>query len=245
MKPIFIYLSLVLFLIACDDSKKHQKPVNDKDFQQEQNLQPSDSAKSAPEKKAHKQSSQKQYPKITNSNVVAFLTEYGKENPETKVLFETKFGTIEIELYKDTPLHRANFIYLIKQGYFDDTFFHRVVPNFIIQGGSSDLVSTQSKRNKIGNDYLIPAEIIPGRVHKYGTVSGAKYYRENPDNQSAPFEFFIFFGPQTSTSHINGSYTIFGQVTKGMDVVEKIAEVETDSEDWPISNIYIKATVLE
>lgn len=157
----------------------------------------------------------------------------------------SRFGDIEIELYKDTPLHRANFIYLVKQQYFDDTFFHRVVANFIIQAGTSDLASTPKKRAKLGKEYLLPAEIIPGRTHEYGTVSGAKEYRENPDNRTAPYEFFIFLGPKTSTSHLNGKYTIFGKVIKGMDVVEEISKVETDDGDWPLQNIYIKAKVIE
>lgn len=185
------------------------------------------------------------YPKITNENVVSFLTKYGKENLETKVVVTSIHGDIEIELYKDTPLHRANFIYLVKQKYFDETFFHRVVPNFIIQGGNSDIVSTPRKRSTLGGDYLLPSEIIPGRVHEYGTVSGAKEYRENPDNRTAPYEFFIFLGPKSSTTHLNGKYTIFGKVTKGMDVVEKISKVKADDGDWPLENIYISAKVVD
>ena len=152
-------------------------------------------------------------------------------------------GDIVIDLYEDTPLHRANFIYLVKQGYFNETFFHRIVPNFIIQGGNSDLPSTNKKRFKLGDDYLIPAE-INGRNHFKGSVSGAKEYRENPDKKSAPFEFFIFLGPLTSTSHLNGNYTVFGRVTKGMDVVEKIAKLPADEGEWPLQNVYIKAKVL-
>ena len=186
----------------------------------------------------------KEFPKITNKNVVEFLTQYGKEHPETKVRITTQFGDIDMRLFEDTPLHRANFIYLIKQDYFENTFFHRAVPNFIIQGGNSDLTSTPQKRTAIGKDYLIPAEIIPGRIHKYGTVSGAKEYRENPDKKSAPFEFFIFLGPISSTAHLNGSYTVFGEVTKGMEVVEKIAELPTDDGEWPLQNIYISAKVM-
>jgi len=184
------------------------------------------------------------YPKITNENVVDFLTEYGIENPETKVLVSTQYGDIEIELFKDTPLHRANFIYLVKQKYFNGTFFHRVVSNFIIQGGNSDLRSTPKKRAEIGINYLLPAELENGRKHTYGTISGAKEYRENPDKKSAPFEFFIFLGPQTSTGHLNGNYTIFGNVTKGMEIVEKIANLPADQGDWPLQNVYIEAEVL-
>lgn len=192
------------------------------------------------------QNSTDKYPKITNDNVVAFLTKYGEENPETKVLITTKYGDIVIELYQDTPLHRANFIYLVKQKYFDGTFFHRVVPNFIIQAGNSDLRSTPKKRAEIGKDYLLPAELDQGRKHSYGSISGAKEYRENPDKKSAPFEFFIFLGPQTSTSHLNGNYTVFARVTKGMEVVEKIANLKTGSSDeWPLENVYIEVKVMD
>jgi len=192
-----------------------------------------------------KKPSEKKYPLITNKNVESFLTEYGESNPETKVRITTQHGEIDIELFKETPLHRANFIYLVKQKYFNGTFFHRIVPNFIIQGGNSDNVATPKKRAKIGNDYLIPAEINPNRDHSYGTISGAKEYRENPDKQTAPFEFFIFLGPKTSTSHLNGNYTIFGKVTKGMDIVEKIANLPSDDGEWPQQNVYIEATVLQ
>ena len=151
------------------------------------------------------------------------------------MLIGTLHGDIELTLFEDTPLHRANFIYLVKQKYFDGNFFHRVVPNFIIQAGNSDLRLTPKKRSEIGHDYLIPAELENNRKHTYGTVSGAKEYRENPDKKSAPFEFFIFLGPQSSTGHLNGNYTIFGKVTKGMNVVEKIANLPSDEGDWPLA----------
>ena len=186
----------------------------------------------------------KVYPKISNENAIEFLTTYGDNNPENKVLITTYIGNIELELFDDAPLHRANFIYLVKQGYFNETFFYRVVPNFIIQGGNSDLRSTSKKRASIGN-YIIPAELNNGRKHKMGSVSGAKTYRKNPDKNSVPFEFFIFLGPQTSTGHLNGSYTVFGQVTKGMSVVKEIANLPRDTGDWPLQNVYIKAKVIE
>jgi peptidylprolyl isomerase len=191
------------------------------------------------------QSTEDLYPLITNKNVIDFLTEYGASHPETRATITTNHGAITIRLYEDTPLHRANFVYLVKQEYFNGTFFHRIVKNFIIQGGNSDDVSTPRKRNKIGRKYLIPAEIKPSRNHRYGTVSGAKDYRENPDNKSAPFEFFIFLGPQTSTSHLNGNYTVFGEVIKGMNVVEKIANLPAEDDDWPIQNVYIQNITLQ
>lgn len=248
MKKLFVYLFGSLMLLAgCEDKKKTSETgveiENETQIEAQKEIDTS-ATPSDQNNKAEKSETAK-YPEITNENVVSFLTEYGKENPETKVLISTRFGDIEIELYKDTPLHRANFIYLVKQHYFDETFFHRVVPNFIIQGGNSDLVSTPRKRAALGSDYLLPAEIVPGRVHSYGTVSGAKEYRENPDNRTAPYEFFIFLGPKSSTTHLNGKYTIFAKVTKGMDVVEEISKVKTDDGDWPLNNIYITAKVIE
>ncbi|MEM0517066.1 peptidylprolyl isomerase [Aequorivita flava] len=237
MRKLFVYcFGIVLFFGSCEDKKKASQ--NENEIQNE--IQNEDEVEIEVEKKA-----EPEYPEITNENVVPFLTEYGKNNPETKVLITTRFGDIEIELFKDTPLHRANFIYLVKQQYFNETFFHRVVPNFIIQAGNSDLSSTQKKRAELGKEYLLPAEIIPGRVHEYGTVSGAKEYRENPDHRTAPYEFFIFLGPKSSTTHLNGKYTIFGKVIKGMDVVEEISKVKADDGDWPLNNIYISAKVLE
>ncbi|WP_139854446.1 peptidylprolyl isomerase [Aequorivita sinensis] len=233
----FAYLAIGCVIFAsCEDKKKTTETVVETKTKKEVEVE--DETKVENDKK-------NDYPKITNENVVEFLTEYGKTNPETKVLITSRYGDIVIELYKDTPLHRANFIYLVKEKYFDETFFHRVVPNFIIQGGNSDLVSTPRKRAAIGNEYLLPAEIIPGRIHQYGTVSGAKEYRENPDHRTAPYEFFIFHGPKSSTSHLNVKYTIFGNVIKGMDVVEKISNVKADDGDWPLENIYISAKVVE
>lgn len=241
MTKLFIYcLGIALFLGSCKDKEKASQSELEIENEIKADRKIETEVDDEPETK-----DSTDYPEITNENVVSFLTDYGKKNPETKVLIKSRFGDIEIELYKDTPLHRANFIYLVKQHYFDETFFHRVVPNFIIQAGSSDLKSTPKKRVKLGNNYLLPAEIIPGRIHEYGTVSGAKEYRENPDNRTAPYEFFIFLGPKSSTAHLNGKYTIFGKVIKGMDVVEEISKVKADEGDWPLENIYISATVIQ
>jgi peptidylprolyl isomerase len=248
--PSMKYLSLYMFVLfciltACEDSKK--SPVGKTpDTASEKALTDSIEKPETPVKEnTNDNITDKNNPRLTNENVVEFLTQYGKENPETRVRVSTSFGDIDIELYEDTPLHRANFIYLVKQNYFYGTFFHRVVPNFIIQAGNSDNRTTTRKRAQIGKDYLLPAELNNGRIHEYGTVSGAKEYRENPDKRTAPFEFFIFLGPKSATGHLNGNYTIFGRVTRGMDVVEKIASMPADDGDWPLANIYIEASVIE
>lgn len=182
---------------------------------------------------------------LTTANAPEFFKTYGEENPETKVKLETNLGDIEIQLYQDTPLHRANFIFLVKEGYFNLTTFHRVVKDFIIQAGSNDGRETGIMRNEIGRNYLLPAEINPSRLHQLGSVSGAKQYRENPGHQTAPFEFFIFVGEPIAGKHLNDSYTIFGRVTKGLDTAIKISELETDQGEWPIQLLYIKASVIE
>lgn len=239
MTKLLVYtLGIGLFFASCEDKKKSSDNTEETTVETISDTIETEIDTAKPVEKT-------KYPVINNENVVEFLTAYGKENTETQVLIETEFGDIKIQLYEDTPLHRANFIYLVKQNYFEETFFHRVVPDFIIQAGNSDLYSIPKKRAALGKGYLLPAEIIPGRVHQYGTVSGAKEYRENPDHRSAPYEFFIFLGPESSTAHLNGSYTIFGNVIEGMDVVKTISEVDADSDDWPKQNIYIKATAIK
>jgi len=232
-------LTFILFLFnaSCEDNKKTPAIKTET-----VSINLKDSLSKKEDNKKQMLSEAKKHPLITNENVVSFLTKYGKENSETQVRLFTKYGNIDLELFEDTPLHRANFIYLVKQGYFNDTYFHRIVPNFIIQAGNSDEAITNKKRAKLGQDYLLPAEIK--HHHEYGTISGAKEYRENPDKKTAPYEFFIFLGPQTSTRHLEGNYTVFGKIIKGMDVVEKIANLPRDEGEWPLQNVRIKANVL-
>jgi len=244
MKKLLLVYFLFIAFASCEDTKKASVKTNSKtkvevlDENKNKDTITSTSQKDEVSKK-------KKYPKITQENVVEFLTEYGANNPETKVRISTVHGTIDIQLFKDTPLHRANFIYLVKQKYFDDTFFHRVAPDFIIQAGNSDHKSTSQKRRALSSKYRLPAELNTGRVHHYGTISGAKEYRKNPDKMTAPYEFFIFIGPKNSANHLNGDYTIFGKVIIGMDVVETIANLPADKKEWPLENIYIKAEILE
>ncbi|NQX78054.1 peptidylprolyl isomerase, partial [Gilvibacter sp.] len=84
-----------------------------------------------------------------------------------------------------------------------------------------------------------------GRRLRRGTISGAKWYRENPDNKSAAYEFFVFLGPEKSTGHLNNKYTIFGQVTQGMDVVDTIANLPAEAGAGPLSNVDISIELLD
>lgn len=91
----------------------------------------------------------KSWDSLNSKNTEAFLTEYGNQNSETKVIIKTKFGDIKLKLYEDVPIHRANFIFLTKIKYFNSTVIYRVSKNFVIQGGNSDNFYTQRQRKKI------------------------------------------------------------------------------------------------
>ena len=209
---------------------------------------------------------------LTEENTIEFLTEYGKKHPETIIEISTYLGTMRVKLYKSTPLHRASFLYLINKGYYNDTYFHRVVKGFMIQGGNTDNWGTSKIRSKIG-DYKIPAEINKNNFHKKGALSAARNYVDNPDKLSTPFEFFIVQGhtfdkqqlnmleeqykkkisPQQrkeyyrigGTPHLDGEHTVFGEVTKGFDVIDKIAAVPTDKGEWPEKNVVMQIKIIK
>ncbi len=181
--------------------------------------------------------------KLTNKNLREFMTNYGKENPETLVRVKTTYGNIDIQLYKETPIHRANFIYLVKQKYFDETFFYRVAKGFVIQGGNSDRQQMAVRRFEIG-EYTIPQEPVKGLTHTRGAVALSKQWVDNPSNRSTPFEFFIVISKK-GAHHLDGEHTIFGKVVKGMAVADKISNVPVDGSEWPKENIFIKAEVIK
>ncbi len=199
--------------------------------------------KSIISKKNKKNIPKKRLDTLNNKNVVAFLTEYGKQNPETKVLFKTRLGDITIKLYKDTPLHRASFIFLTKIGYFNTTCFHRVVPNFIAQGGNSENKKTADIRNRYKH-YLIPPEFKRHHKHKRGALAAAREWENNPKKLSTPFEFY-FIQKRKGEHHLDFEHTVFGEVIKGMPVIDKIIAEKADTDEWPFVDINITAKVLE
>ncbi|SHI56093.1 peptidylprolyl isomerase [Mesonia phycicola] len=180
---------------------------------------------------------------VSQEELIPFLTKYGINNPENKVVIYTSFGNIYVTLFNDTPLHRANFVRLAKTGYFGTTFFHRVLDNFVIQGGNSDNVSTQKVRAAIG-DYLIPSEFSPKHQHNRGAFSAAKYSEQNISKASSPFEFFIVQG-ERGAHHLDNDHTVFGIVTQGMSVVDKIAKIKTDESEWPLKNVIIDSVTVQ
>jgi len=173
-------------------------------------------------------------PIITKKTVVSFLTEYASKNKEKNVLIKTRLGNIHIQLFNETPLHRANFLLLTKEGYFNTSCFHRVVKDFIIQAGQSDKNSTRLLRKKIGA-YKIPPEFTKHKHHK-GALSSARRWNENPKKLSDAYEFFIVH-KEKGLHHLNNEHTVFGKVIKGLEVVDKIAQEAIDKGEWPINDV--------
>lgn len=181
---------------------------------------------------------------LNEDNAIDFFFNYQKGLTANRVRLTTTMGSFTVELYDNVPYHKANFIYLARQHYFDSTMFHRVVRNFIIQGGNADNAKTARKRSEIGR-YLLPPDTRKGYRHDRGTISMPSSEIDNPHMLASPFEFFIVV-TKPGSYHLDGGYTPFGKVIEGMDVVDAINSVETDDGEWPMKNIYIlKAEVLE
>ena len=211
------------------------------------------------------------FEKITNKNVVQRLTEYGNQNPETLVDVYTTKGKIRIQLFKDTPLHRANFILLIKAGYFNRALFSRVAKKFMAQCGGSYDDLQKAIQDTLGS-YTIPAEMSKHHFHKKGAVAAARDYKKNPNKRSACDEFYFVEGMKFSdlsldhyehennykftskqrnyyknnpgAAHIDGEHTVFGQIIEGFNVVPKLTNVATDSQDWPVTDIYVDSVLI-
>lgn len=228
----FMPLWAMLFLVAtaCTQPAKEQSTPPGK--------QPETKEKS----QKHKPGEKPSHPKLTDQNVVEKLSAYGEKHPETKVRLATSKGEITLRLFEQTPLHRANFVMLVKNGYFNGTIFYRVEKGFVIQGGDSDDPQVHARRGEFGN-YTIPAEFKPTLKHKPGALALARDYENNPEKRSAPFDFYILVGK--NAPNLDNNHTVFGQVVSGMDVVNQIANVETDDSNWPKKDIYIRAEIVQ
>jgi peptidyl-prolyl cis-trans isomerase B (cyclophilin B) len=158
---------------------------------------------------------------------------------QTTATIETKFGEITLKFFPEVaPNHVNNFIELARDGFYDGTIFHRIVPGFVIQGGDPNTKSNDRSRYGTGGPgYTLKAEFskLP---HKRGTLSMAR--AAHPD--SAGSQFFICV---TDTPFLDGEYTVFGEVVKGMDVVDKIVSQPKDQRDNPIDRVEMKVKIAE
>ncbi len=184
----------------------------------------------------------KPFDSINHNNAVDFLIAYGKEHKSNKVKFKTRLGSFTVLLYDDTPLHRANFIFLARVGYFNTTCFHRVDENFIVQGGNSENGQTLGFRNKYEN-YTIPPEFRKHHKHKYGALAAARDWENNISKKSTPFEFY-FIQSKNGAHHLDGLHTVFGEIISGFDTLDKIAKVRTGRDEWPLEDVFMEVIVL-
>ncbi len=186
---------------------------------------------------------------------------------QTKVLIETEFGNMTAVLYNETPQHRDTFLKLVKQGWYNGSIFHRVIKNFMIQGGGQG-----NQMNDPG--YTVPAEFVSKYFHKKGALAAArKGDQVNPKKASSGSQFYIvqgqvlndqqldMFQKQTNkvisperraaykktggTPHLDDEYTVFGEVISGLEVIDKIAAVQTGPGDKPVKDVKMKITVIK
>ncbi len=156
----------------------------------------------------------------------------------TTVVIETSKGSITVQLDGvNAPRHTANFIKLARQNFYSGTTFHRVIPGFMIQGGDPNSKNEDRTTHGAGGpEYKIDAEI--GLAHERGVIAAARQGDQvNPKRQSSGSQFYITVVP---TRHLDGQYTVFGKVIKGMEVVDAIAEVKRDVRDNPLDPIVIQ-----
>jgi len=188
------------------------------------------------------------------------------------VEIETEFGTLTAELYNATPKHRDNFIKLAEEGFYNDLLFHRVINGFMIQGGdpNSRNAAPGQSLGFGGPTQLIPAEFVDSLAHLKGAICAAR--TNNPEKKSSGSQFYIVQGsPVTEetltqietmkgfhytpeqraeylavggTPHLDRDYTVFGRVIKGLDIIDKIAAVETAA-DRPKKDVKMKVLVIK
>lgn len=202
---------------------------------------------------------------LTLLSLLAITALQAQTKYKDKVVIETDYGKIVISLYDNTPKHRDNMLKLIKQKFYDSTMFHRVIPNFVIQGGDPD--SKHAPAGKALGDgdvgYRVPAEINAVNFHQRGAIGMAR--DNNPQKASSGCQFYIVTGKKYTdeeldkisartgrkflpkqrvayktiggTPHLDGNYTVYGIVEEGMDVVDKISVVERDERDRPKQDI--------
>lgn len=184
-------------------------------------------------------------------------------------------GDALLKLNNETRKHRDNFVKLVREGYYDSLLFHRVIQNFMIQGGDPDsrYAGSRQKLGEGGPDYRIPAEILPELIHKKGAIGAAR--DNNPGKESSASQFYLVQGRVFSQSaldsletfrlkgqklsplqretystlggapHLDGNYTVFGELIKGIEMVDKIAAVKTDDADRPLEDQRMSMRVLD
>ena len=176
-----------------------------------------------------------------DSTATATMEKKMIEEPEFDIV--TSKGTMRIKLYSLTPKHRDNFVKLVNEKYYDGVRFHRVIEGFMIQTG--DPYSRDTAKVDLwgqgGPDYTVPAEFVNQYWHKKGAIAAArKGDLANPKKASSGSQFYIVHD-ENACLHLDGQYSLFGEVIDGLEVIDRIATVETDYYDRPMEDVLIES----
>lgn len=166
---------------------------------------------------------------------------------QVRFVIHTDFGDMHGVLYNETPKHRDNFVKLVKQGFYNGTLFHRVILGFMIQGGDPDSKTAKPGQQLGGGDlgYTIPAEFNPMFTHKRGALAAARTGDQvNPKKNSSASQFFIV-EPEKGAHFLDNNYTVYGEITDGLDVITKIASVQKDGSDRPLKDIKMTIKIVD
>ena len=195
---------------------------------------------------------------------------------EHLIKIETNKGDMVIKLYNETPAHRDNMIKLIKEGFYQDQLFHRVIEDFMIQGGDPHSAGAE-KGQRLGSEgsgYTVPAEFNKNLIHKKGALAAArKGDSVNPEKASSGSQFYIVQGKVLTpdeiemykqrgvasfseesaeiymtlggTPHLDGSYTVYGEVVKGLEIIDTIAAQATDAYNRPIDDVIYSISLIK
>lgn len=213
--------------------------------------------------------------KLLLLHTLLLLTVLFAEGRHRKVKVYTPYGTMVIRLYDQTPKHRDNFLKLARSHFYDSTLFHRVINQFMIQGGDPDSKHAHAG-DMLGNGdvgYTIPPEFQLDLFHRKGALAAAR--EDRPDKASSGCQFYIVQGKvftdeqldklektrlggrkipvdqrqvyktEGGTPHLDQSYTVFGQVIKGMEVIDKIAAIKTDGNNRPVTDVPMRIRVVK
>jgi cyclophilin family peptidyl-prolyl cis-trans isomerase len=189
-----------------------------------------------------------------------------------KFVIHTDYGDMKGFLYNETPQHRDNFKKNVEQGYYDGLLFHRVISGFMIQGGDPDSRTAKAgqRLGSGGPGYTVPAEINPALIHKKGALSAARTGDQvNPQKASSGSQFYIVQGKKQTASQLSqgpmkytdaqkqtyetiggtpfldGGYTVFGEISEGLEVIDKIAAVQKDASDRPVQDVKMTIKIVK
>ena len=184
----------------------------------------------------------KESPKSAKADTIS-AANYKNRLPQEPIFdIVTNMGTIRVKLYKDTPKHRDNFARLAITRYYDGLLFHRVIDGFMVQGGDPYTRDTSrvEEWGEGGPGYTIDAEILPEHTHKKGALAAARRGNmANPMRESSGSQFYLV-QDSTNCKHLNGEYTVFGETVGGLNVIDRIARVQTDRLDRPVRPVVIQ-----